>query len=118
MTITVLNKQSRLGTATTNSATVPANPPESLIATILIDRADMENLTTQVTLDAEVSADSGTSWTRIARGTWEGGPQGQKNNVTPEWRLMVDQLPIHVGKLLRGVLTNSPRFQIGLSVKI
>lgn len=117
-TFTVLNQINRQGTATTDSATVPANPPESLIATVLIDLADMETIATQVSLDAEVSADSGATWTRIARGSWEGGPQAQKNNVVPQWRLIVEGLPNHADKLLRGVLTNAPRFRIGLSVTV
>lgn len=118
MTFTILNKQSRLGTAITGSATIPASPPELLIATVLIDRANMEDLSTVVSLDAEVSADGGANWVRIAGGNWEGGPQSQKNNVTPEWRILVEGLPNHAGKLLRGVLTNSPRFQVGLSVTV
>lgn len=117
-TFIVLNQINRQGTATTNSATVPTNPPESLIATVLIDLANMENIATQVTLDAEVSSDSGATWTRIARGSWEGGQQTQKNFIVPQWRLIVEGLPNHAGKLLRGLLTNDPRFRIGLSVTV
>ena len=117
-TFTVLNQANRQGVTTTGSATIPASPPESLIATILIALADMEDLTMAVSLDAEVSADAGVNWVRIARGSWAGGPQDQKNNVTPQWRLLVDGLPNHANKLLRGVLTNSPKTPIGLSVTV
>lgn len=117
-TMTVLNKQSRLGTATTGTAAIPASPPELLIATILIDLADMEDLATHVELVAEVSGDNGSTWDNIGSATWDGGPQNPKGGATPAWRFTTDQLPKHAGKQLRGVLTNSPRIQIGLSVTV
>jgi hypothetical protein len=118
MTFTVLNKQNRQGATTTQSVTVPENPPDSFVATILIDLADMEDTATRISLAAQVSADSGTTWTNIGAGTWEGGPQDQKNGVTPQWRLIVGKLPDHVGRLLRGVLTVEPRTSVGLSVTV
>ena len=118
MTFTVLNKQNREGSSTTTAVTIPTNPPEVLTVTILIDLADMEDLTTHVTLDVQVSTDNWVSQSTIGGGTWDGGPQNPKNGVTPTWSFTTDQLPKHTGKQVRGVLMNSPRFRVGLSVTV
>ena len=117
-TFTVLNKQSRLGESTTGSVTIQPNPPQLLTATILISLVDMQDTATRVSLRAEVSSDGGTVWANIGASSWEGGPQDQKNNVTPAWNLYIDALPQHVGKLLRGVLAVDPRRSVGVSVTI
>ena len=88
------------------------------IATILVDVEDMELVDSVLSLDIEASQDEGATWVRIGRGSWTGGPQTQKNSVTSEWRLMVDQLPRHRGRLLRGVLTLQPRRSVGLSMTV
>ena len=118
MTVTVLNKQQRSGESATGSVTVPPTPPASLIATILITLADMQDLAVRITLRAEVSSNAGTTWMTIGAGTWEGGPQDQKHGITPEWRLMIEGLQNHTGKLLRGVLGVEPQTSVGLSVTV
>lgn len=66
-----------------------------------ITRADMDDTRTRATMHFSVSDDGGQTWVRIASGTWEGGPQTQKNGVTPSWGLIVEDVGRLEGKQTR-----------------
>ena len=117
-TFTILSKQNRLGTFTSSSLTIGADSPQRLTGRVLIDLADMEDTATQISMSLFVSADSGASWRSIGGCGWSGGPQDQKNGVTPTWSCTVDDLPAHAGKLVRGEFTVQPRTSVGLSITI
>ncbi len=117
-TFTVLAQQNRQGTFTSSAVTIPASPPQRVTGTVLIDLVDMEDTATDITMSLWVSADGGGTWSSIGGCGWRGGPQDQKNNVTPSWSCTVDDLPAHAGKQARGEFSVQPRKRVGLSLTV
>lgn len=117
-TVTVLNQQNRQGTFVSSSFRVPDIVAEQAIIELTVSEADMTDPTTQVAARLFVSADEGATWSLIAGGTWQGGPNTEKNGATRQWRLIVNDPGRHAGKLVRAELDIATTTRIGARVTV